>query len=483
MVTGNKIAVNGENYEVKDKLGSGGQGAVWKIKRLSDKKEFALKLIEEQDTNKKLNKITNINRLVNDKVNEKLLLLGESDGVNHVFPISRYRNGTEIGYVMKCVSGETLNKMLENGSLQSMKMEKKLLLCKKIARSIDLLHGSGWCYTDINWGNFIWNDKAETLYVIDCENVANTALINSGSCAFLIGTGFFIAPEVAFGKRLPGPNSDKYALASLIFRILTNNVLKSAYHGKAMYSAQPACQDMLEVCEFEKEDDIDKKWRVFVFDKADQSNGINDLCKKSKNPENVVFRKLLDEVIDIWNGLDDRLKNLFYDAFSDPFNEYKRPTASKWVRVIDSVLSNKTAKLQPKTAPYKAINANSNKVLVKKQKTYPPFIPCGKKEKTEINQPNINKPYLVASNGTVVEIKDEYLLTGKVVNLPQYNEIGKFSKTDSHYEFVSSMQCFVEILNKDGSVKARIKKGRTAILESGESLKPIVSSVSIKLVY
>lgn len=381
------IDIKKESYQIIDRVGSGGQGAVWKAKRLSDGKIFALKIIEENDSNRRREKIHNIQKLINEKLDEKTEAPGKRQQVNHVFPLCYFvdRNTNETGYIMDYVAGETLNKMLMTGKIKKLSIERKLELVKKIATSIRILHDFGYCYTDINWGNFMWNEKDQIMYVIDCENVASRTEINEGKCAFLKGTGFFMAPEVAFGMEKAADNADRYALATLVFRILTNNVLQSAYHGKAMYSAVPACLSMDQVKEYEDEDDIDKNWRIFIFDKTNKSNSIEDIFRNSTTPERKAFRKELDWVIETWKKIDERIKELFYKAFTDPFNYKNRPSASMWVSVIDEVLGNKktrTMKNNSQSMPAKKSGATvakpSNGNGSGQAKKYPTFVPRGR---------------------------------------------------------------------------------------------------------
>lgn len=341
MNTNDTVVIRNETYQIVDRVGSGGQGAVWKVKRASDGGIFALKVIDEKDPMKRREKIHNIQKWSN--LGDKIVAAGKRHQVAHVFPRCYFvdRNTGDTGYIMDYVAGETLNKMLMAGKIEKLSVEQKLGLVKKVAACIKVLHDFGYCYTDINWGNFMWDEKTQTMYVIDCENVASRTEILEGKCAFLKGTGFFMAPEVAFDMEKAADNADRYALATLIFRLLTNNILQSAYHGKAMFTAVPACQSMDEVKEYEEDDDIDKNWRVFIFDERNKSNSIEDVFRDSTSPERKEFRKELDEVLAIWAKIDERIKELFYKAFKDPFDYNNRPSASLWVKVIDEVLGTK----------------------------------------------------------------------------------------------------------------------------------------------
>lgn len=347
LVKGTKITFdNNVTYEVLLPIGAGGQGSVYKVKNLSDKKEYALKVLVDKDKDRKDMKDRNIHLLIKENADAEAAKTGNLYKINHTFPITSCTYQGETLYVMELANGKTLDYMIDedNGIIQKMSVENKLRLAKQIAQSIQIINKAiGGCYTDINWGNFIVDSATGCLYVVDCENVASNTDIQNGKFSFVLGTAFFMAPEVAFELANAGMNADRYALANLIFRILTNNKIPSPYHGKVMY-ASPACQNMLEVKDLFDEDDIDEAWSVFIFDENDQRNGIREIYRDAdaSKPKLQKKRRDLDEVIAIWDSLDDRLKALFAKAFKDPLNEAEyttRPSPLDWVNTIDAVLN------------------------------------------------------------------------------------------------------------------------------------------------
>lgn len=346
-VTGTKIPFDNQiTYEVVSPIGSGGQGAVYKVKNLTDNQFYAMKVLVDKDEARKEMKRRNIHLLIEEKADREAAKEGRPNNINHTFPISSCSYNGETLYVMELACGQTLDHMIDedNRIVQKMSVTDKLKLVRQIALSIKIINRSiGGCYTDINWGNFIFDNKTGRLYVVDCENVASNTDIQDGKFSFVLGTGFFMAPEVAFGLANAGMNADRYALANLIFRILTNNILPSPYHGKIMYLSV-ACQNMLEVKDLVDDDDIDEAWSVFIFDDQDHRNNIDDLYKDAdaSQPKLQKKRGELDEVIKIWNALDDRLKVLFIKAFKNPLTEeayMNRPSPLDWVNALDDILN------------------------------------------------------------------------------------------------------------------------------------------------
>lgn len=340
--TGDIVAFKGEPYTVDRKLGQGGQGSIWRVKDRQGK-FFCVKILNEQDYQKRCNKIENVRQLINSGIEKRIDEIAAREQVDFVFPKSMCEANGEVAYLMDCVPGKTLNDMLIDGEIQKMSVTQKLRIIKKIATALTLLHNVGHCYTDINWGNFMYNADSGFIYVIDCENAANSADIESGKLNFLKGTGFFLAPEVAFGKEKVSIYSDRYALATFIFRMLLDNCLQSAYHGEIMYSVSPACLDMEGVKEAVDDGDLDIRCLTYIFDPKDRCNCVDNLMRNSKNPANIAFRKNLDEKLKIWDSLDLRLKQLFEKAFVKPFDRESRPTAHSWAKIIGEILAGKPA--------------------------------------------------------------------------------------------------------------------------------------------
>lgn len=347
LVAGTQIPFdNHVTYEVISPIGAGGQGAVYKVKNLSDNQLYALKVLVDKDEARKEMKRRNIRLLIEEQADQAAFKEGRANNINHTFPLSSCTYNGETLYVMELACGHTLDHMIDedNAIIQKMSVEDKLKLVRQIALSIKIINRSiGGCYTDINWGNFIVDRGNGWLYVVDCENVASNTDIQDGKFSFVMGTGFFMAPEVAFGLANAGMNADRYALANLIFRILTNNVLPSPYHGEIMYSSA-ACQNMLDVKDLVDDDDIDDGWSVFIFDERDRRNGIDSLYASadSSQPKLQKKRREFDAVIKIWNALDDRLKTLFKRAFRNPLEEsayMNRPSPLDWVNAIDGIFS------------------------------------------------------------------------------------------------------------------------------------------------
>ena len=485
MDIGQVVQSGGRKYRITNRLGGGGQGSVYQIEDLTDKKTYALKIIEEKNPDRKKNKVNNIRYVINEKLDERLDILCKGLGIKYLFPKSYFLEDStkETGFIMDCAEGKTLKRLLLNGDIGKMTFQEKLELMKKIAKAIHYLHSVGYCYTDISWGNFMWNVKSKTLYVIDTENVSCTHSINDGTCAFLIGTGFFIAPEVAFGKKKAAYNSDRYALAMLFFGIVMNGLIASPYHGRAMYTAIPVCQDMCEVAEYEKEDEIEKNWRVFIFDEKNRANNIDELCVKPKNPSDAAFRKDLDKVSAIWKKLDRILQELFIQTFEDPFAESRRPVPSVWVRKIEeiqkggqTVQKNPGSPDRPNPAPTPIAAPVGSPNPGKPPKVYRD-VGVRSPEKA-VNAPQ--KPYLQCGECFVRIDSTPFTVKGPALGL-KTETIGELEPSASGFLFKSGVMS-AQILGANDRVKATLRRGEVVELNGGDVIQPSTTTKKIILI-
>ncbi len=483
-----RFVVNGEDYQVVSQLGAGGQGAVFKAKNLKTGQFYAVKTINEDDANVKANKIDNIRELVAEKMNAKLSARSASLHVKHVFPISHFMMGKDTLYLMECAPGKSLNSLLKKGEVAKMDRKKKYLLLSRVARSIEILHDFGYIYTDINWGNFMWDESTSTISVIDCENVTSTALIDSGKRRFLKGTDFFMAPEVGFHKAFVSYFSDRYAFAVFAFRLLLNAYIESPYHGKAMYEEVPLPQNTEEIATYEDDDDISPNWKYFIFDENNKSNSLQGLAAGSRNPENVAFRKKLDFVEAEWKTFPAELKDMFIKSFVDPFDTKARPTLSIWRKMFEKleagpIVVPPTPKPAPASTP-KPVPGPASPVKKKPWEKYKAFVPAGK-EAPEVAVPLLNLPdgpILISPEVAISIDSDPFPVDGTVFGLT-IPDMGVLQKKGNEYVFYSHALPKIQVLTPDRKVRVELVRGEKATLSPGEFIRATISTKAIQIQY
>ena len=395
MNIGERFKMSRKEYEVKDRLGSGGQGTTWLVVDIVSGNEYAYKELKDDNKSRLNNKITNVKSIIRQKLDKRLKQAvdgrGLSGKINFTLPLDY--NSNNPGYLMELAHGKSLgywaydreigkNSGKYKNLFPDMTIVDKLILLERAATAFAILHSAGYCYADISWGNLMWDENSNALYIIDCENMASSADIRNGKCDFLKGTRFFMAPEVAFGVREARVSaaSDDYALATLIFCTLTNNILDSAYSGKAM---DVPCVGMQDVADYEYDNDINPNWRYFVFDPNNTSNNLDGVGVGNS----YAHERIEKYVIKVWEkDIDEQLKQLFYKAFNDPFDTASRPAAKIWASTIRNIIAGN------KPPKKKTTSGNKNKASTEKKPThsvvaeggaktsakkYPPFKPTG----------------------------------------------------------------------------------------------------------
>ena len=506
MKVGDKFTIGHESFTVIKDFGGGGQGSVVCVKSDQSGLEYAAKMLNEQNQNVKSNKVTNIQRLIAEHMDEKLSRVSASYGINHALPLKMIPNLGEPAYLMEVGLGKSISKMIKENQISSLSLNEKYTILAKIARSIDMLHNVGFVYTDINWGNFMWDSKTETLTVIDCENVTNTADINSGRCLFLLGTDFFMAPEVGFKKEHVSYFSDRFAYAAFAFRIMTDVCFESPYHGKVMYEAESRPFNMEDLGYIEADGDIEPGWRHFIFDPDYKDNSTETVGLHSKNPATQELRRKLDRGEKVWKGLDPSLKEMFIKAFKDPFNMKDRPTLSMWAKAFENLQNGKNIGIlqgnqntqnpvnQPQNSqpinsakPVPPSPSNSNKQGGKKPwEKYKSFVPAGGNNQESTPKPSTPPvalpppPYLLCEDKVVSILEGENLIMGDSLGLSA-KALGSLMKDGEDYTFISSVIYNIYLYENetDASPKAVLSSGSSTLLKDGNALQLATSKKKI----
>jgi serine/threonine protein kinase len=230
---------------VGQKLGEGGQGAVYRVdyngqpkalKWYSGKKFDAPdKFYANLENNIKLGKPTKSFLWPEDVTEHE----GEAFGyIMDLFPpeykdFSRFLIGKE---------GFASITAMVNASLQ-------------IVAAFRELHNKGYSYQDLNDGNFRINPKNGDVLICDNDNVSEFGK-NSG----IAGKARYMAPEIVAKQAKPKKQTDQFSLSVVLFLLWTNN------HPLEGKNACPVCMDA------KHERRIYGENPVFIFDPTDKSN-------------------------------------------------------------------------------------------------------------------------------------------------------------------------------------------------------------------
>ena len=247
--------VNGEEIIVKNEIGEGGQGIVYKV--LYKGKERALKWYSKGVGDNSERFYENLKRNI-----EK-----GSPASTFLWPLAltEIKDKKYFGYVMELRPScyKDFNLFLLN-KVQFKNFSAIVNAALQIVASFKKLHNLGFSYQDLNDGNFFINPENGDVLICDNDNVAPDRQ-NLG----IKGKPRYIAPEVVNSTNLPDTFSDRFSLAVILFLLFCkshpldglkdNNRIDPAKNAMNLYCLKP----------------------IFIFDPSDNSNRPNPEIHKN----------------------------------------------------------------------------------------------------------------------------------------------------------------------------------------------------------
>jgi hypothetical protein len=112
----------------------------------------------------------------------------------------------------------------------------RLQICTRLARAVRRMHFAGLAHSDLSNKNVLIDPKSGDACVIDIDSL----VVPGVAPPSVLGTPGYIAPEVLAGKAKPSIETDKHALAVLIYQILLH---RHPLQGKKINSTRSAEED------------------------------------------------------------------------------------------------------------------------------------------------------------------------------------------------------------------------------------------------
>lgn len=217
------------DYELREEIGRGGMGVVFRARQISLNREVAVKMILK-------------GRLASESDFQRFIAEASATArLTHPNIVPVYEVGDVEGrpyFSMKYIEGETLAERLQRGPLPQRNAAEIL---SAIARAIGAAHRAGILHRDIKPSNIILGKTGVPLisdFGLAKQSHHEHSLTSSG---MVVGTPAYMSPEQASGvRRAMGPTSDVYSLGCVLYHTLT---------GRAPLVADSPVELMLKVLE------------------------------------------------------------------------------------------------------------------------------------------------------------------------------------------------------------------------------------------
>lgn len=289
---------SGNKYTVEKLLGSGGQGEVYSV--IANHKTYALKWYYKNTATKNQKEIL-----------DNLIQSGQPDP-SFLWPQDMIFKvyGESFGYIMplRPKNYKSIVDMMKRKAEPSF-----YCLCKaayNLTKGYNALHGKGYSYRDISFGNVFFDPDTGDVLICDNDNVSY-----NGAKTGIYGTPRFMAPEIVVGKAKPSRNTDLFSLAVLLFYMF---MLNHPLEGRR--EAQIKCMDIHAMNQLYGTDPL------FIFD--------------PDNRDNRPLAGYQDNALIFWDLYPQQLKDLFTASFTVGLQQpNRRITESKWLETFSNLMS------------------------------------------------------------------------------------------------------------------------------------------------
>lgn len=212
-----------ERYHIKEEIGRGGRGAVYRAYDSNRNEEVALKLAkfvyaDDEELSEIENEYSHLSKL------------SDVTGVPEVYELHTLDSGEKL-LALELIRGKPLL------SDEPYSLESACELLHKIVTILTEVHSRNICYGDLKLENILLNESTQTLTLLDfgsAKEISSNA--TSASEQKTEGTLYYMAPEQLVGRgNRTSKKSDIYSLGILFFILLTG---KKPYENDALFSTR-----------------------------------------------------------------------------------------------------------------------------------------------------------------------------------------------------------------------------------------------------
>lgn len=288
------LEIAGESCEIKELIGSGGQGQVYRASLNGH--DYALKWYFPNSATVEQRKA--IERLVHKGPPNDRFLWPLDIALCQGFP--------SFGYLMALREPRyrSLAELMSREVDPSFRTLTHVGL--ELADSFLRLHSLGLCYSDISFGNIFFDPDTGDIVICDNDNVA----VDGEGISGVLGTPRFMAPEIVCGLARPAAKTDLYSLAVILFYIF---MVHHPLEGRR--EREIPCLDLEAMQKLYGND------ALFIFD--------------PKHGMNRPVAGVHDNAMVFWNFYPDYVRDIFTRAFTEGLRDpAARVRESEWRTVF-----------------------------------------------------------------------------------------------------------------------------------------------------
>jgi serine/threonine-protein kinase len=199
-------------YRLEQKLGEGGMATVYLAEDIKHERRVALKILKPE-----LAAVIGAERF--------LAEIKTTANLQHPHILPLFASGDADGflfYVMPYVRGESLRARIDRE--RQLAVDEALRITKAVASALDYAHRQGVIHRDVKPENVLMHD-GEPL-VADFGIALAVTAAGAGrltETGLSLGTPYYMSPEQATADRDPGPQSDVYSLACMLYEMLVGD--------------------------------------------------------------------------------------------------------------------------------------------------------------------------------------------------------------------------------------------------------------------
>lgn len=200
-------------WRIDAPLGQGAMGSVFTGQDLKIKRRIAIKVLSPEHAHRK--------KLVA-RFEREVAMMGALSHPNIVTFYGHGRWGALPYLVMEYLPGLTLTEVLKKKGA-ALSIAETLSVLKPLSQGLHFLHSNNVTHRDVKPQNVMITTEGRVT-ILDfgvVRDQANPGLTKPGA---MVGTPFYMSPEQILGLDDVGPPTDIYALASVVFELLTGRV-------------------------------------------------------------------------------------------------------------------------------------------------------------------------------------------------------------------------------------------------------------------